>query len=94
MIHRHMLALSSLAALSACSGAVHQLPTLNQSNLALAQTEVAAGAAPQRHAVADDEVLAVLKSATARIRPSAAQLCHEMALAPAIGDSWFLRIDP
>jgi predicted Zn-dependent protease len=80
VIHRNVLALSSLAALSACSGAVNQLPTLNQSNLALAQTEVAAGASPQRHAVADDEVLAILRSATARIRPSATQLCREMAV--------------
>ncbi len=80
MFHRKVLALSSLAALGACSGAVHQLPTLDQSKLSLAQTEVAAETSPQRHAVSDDEVLAILKSALGRIRPSAGQLCREMAV--------------
>src|SRR5262245_33948147 len=74
------LALSGLTALSACSGAVHQLPSLSQSNLALAQTEVAAGTAPQRRDVADDEVVAVARSALGRIRPSATQVCQEMAV--------------
>jgi predicted Zn-dependent protease len=63
-----------------CSGAVHQLPTIDQGNLSLAQTEVQKGGAPARRPVSDEEVRETLESALARIRPAATQLCREMAV--------------
>ena len=63
----------------ACSGAVHQLPSISTDQLSLAQGEVrSAAGAPQRRAVTDDEALDTLRSATRRIRPTADQLCREM----------------
>jgi predicted Zn-dependent protease len=63
----------------ACSGAVHQLPLVDQNNLNMAQAEVQkAGGVPQRHQVSDDEAIATMKAAIDRIRPAALQVCHEM----------------
>lgn len=80
---RHGGAIVALAAslVSACSGAVHKLPSIDSSSLNLAQTEVQSGAgAPQRHAVSDDEVQAIVASSLRKIRPSATQVCREMAV--------------
>jgi predicted Zn-dependent protease len=58
---------------------VHRLPQINDGNLGLAQTEVqAAGGAPQRRAVTDEEVAETVRSALRRIRPPANQVCGEM----------------
>lgn len=78
---RGLLALMGAGVLGACSGAVHQLPSVDQSNLSLAQTEVAnAGGAPVRHSVTDEEVQATLRSSLDKIRPAANQLCQQMAV--------------
>jgi predicted Zn-dependent protease len=75
------LAVLGASFVGACSGAVHQLPSVDQTNLGMAQAEVqSAGGAPQRHTVSDDEALLSMRSALARIRPSATQLCREMAV--------------
>ena len=72
-------AFTGTCALCGCSGAVHRLPQLNDSNLSMAQTEVqGAGGPPQRRTVSDEEVDETLKSALRRIRPPANQVCREM----------------
>lgn len=78
---RTLLALAGACLVCGCAGAVHQLPNVNQASLSLAQTEVQnAGGAPQRRAVSDDEVVETMRSALTRIRPSAIQVCREMAV--------------
>ena len=79
MRRRSFMALSGACALCGCSGAVHRLPQLNDSNLSMAQTEVqGAGGPPPRRAVSDEEVTETLKSSLRRIRPPAEQVCREM----------------
>ena len=79
MWQRSLWIVTGASWLSACSGAVHQLPHVDQSNLSMAQTEVQrAGGAPQRHTVSDDEVLAILASARARIQGPATEVCNQM----------------
>jgi predicted Zn-dependent protease len=78
MRRRSFLALSGACLVCGCSGAVHQLPQVSEGGLALARSEVQAAGLPQRRVVSDDEVLATLRSATARIQPAAVQLCHEV----------------
>ena len=79
MRRRSFLALSGACLVCGCSGAVHQLPEISQSNLGLAQTEVqGAGGPPSRRTVTDEEVLETLRSAERRIRAPAAQVCGEM----------------
>ena len=79
MRRRSFLALSGACLVCGCSGAVHQLPEISQSNLGLAQTEVqGAGGPPSRRTVTDEEVLETLRSAERRIRSPAAQICGEM----------------
>lgn len=76
-----MLAVFAAGVVSGCSGAVHKLPQIDSAHLSLAQTEVQnAGGAPPRHAVSDEDVKAALNVALARIRPSATQICREMAV--------------
>ena len=77
---RALLAALGASLLGACSGAVHQLPSVDQANLNLAQSEVAKAGAPQRHEVTDEEVRERLRSALYRIRPEAEALCHQMAV--------------
>lgn len=73
--------LAGAGLLCGCGGAVHQLPRIDQTNLSMAQTEVqGAGGAPQRRAVSEDEVFVTARTALARIRPAAAQVCGEMAV--------------
>lgn len=80
MWRRLVGAVTAVSFLSACSGAVHQLPQLSQDNLNLAQAELQGAAGPpRRHAVTDEEALSVLQNAVNRIRPAAEQLCREMA---------------
>lgn len=81
MWHKTIAAIATASVLCGCAGAVHQLPQLDQSNLSLAQTEVAAaGGAPRRHAVSDEDVVRTLDESLARIKPAASQLCREMAV--------------
>lgn len=58
---RGLLAALGAGLLGACSGAVHQLPSIDQGSLSLAQTEVEKANAPMRHAVTDDEVQTTLR---------------------------------
>ena len=74
-------AVAAVSLLGACSGAVHQLPLVDQKNLNLASEEVQkAGGAPLRRTVSDQEALTTLKEAVARIRPAALQVCQEMSV--------------
>jgi predicted Zn-dependent protease len=76
---RSFLAFAGASGLCGCAGAVHQLPQIDSGHLSLAQSEVqAAGGAPSRHQVSDQEVKQALDAALDRIRPAATQLCHEM----------------
>lgn len=77
---RGLLAVLGASLLGACGGAVHQLPSVDQSNLNLAQTEVEKAGAPSRHAVTDEEAQMTLRSALDKIRPAATRLCHEMSV--------------
>jgi predicted Zn-dependent protease len=77
---RGLLALMGASLVCGCSGAIHQLPNIDQGNLNLAQTEVQKAGAPQRHAVTDEEALATMRAALAQIRPAATQVCREMAV--------------
>src|SRR3954464_15448706 len=78
---RGFVGIAAASVVGGCSGAVHQLPSIDQGNLSLAQTEVEkAGGAPARHAVTDEEAQAALRSALDRIRPAAAQLCQDMSV--------------
>lgn len=81
MWHRTISAVAVASVISGCAGSIHQLPQLDQSSLGLAQTEVqAAGGAPARHLVSDEEAASTLNSSLARIKPAATKLCHEMAV--------------
>jgi predicted Zn-dependent protease len=81
MWHKTISAIATASVVCGCAGAVHQLPQLDQSNLSLAQTEVrAAGGAPPRHMVSDEDALKTLDESLARIKPAATQLCREMAV--------------
>ena len=72
-------AVAAASLLGACSGAVHQLPLVDQNNLNLASAEVEkAGGAPMRRTVTDQEALTTMREAVARIRPAALQVCREM----------------
>lgn len=74
-------AVTAASLLGACSGAVHQLPLVDQNNLNMAQAEVQkAGGAPLRRSVTDEEAMATLRAAVDRIRPAALQVCREMSV--------------
>lgn len=79
MRRRSFLAFSAACALCGCSGAMHELPQVSESQLRLAQSEVRERAAPlQRRHVTDEEADAGLQSALRRIFEPAQRLCHEM----------------
>ena len=81
MWRRLVGSVTALAFLGACSGAVHQMPQLDQAHLNMVQSELqTAGGAPMRRTVSDEEALATMRAAVARIRPAAEQLCREMAV--------------
>ncbi len=65
-------------ALSGCSGALHRLPGVEAGGLGLASTEIGAGAPPARRDVTDEEVLATLRAAQARLLGPAAAVCREI----------------
>jgi predicted Zn-dependent protease len=89
---RLLLVLTGAGLVCGCAGAVHQLPQLSKDELNMAQVEVKSpGGAPQRHAVADEEVRDMLRSALRRIRPSAEQVCSEMHTGVC---QWTFRISP
>ena len=50
MTGRILLALTGMCLISACSGAVHRLPTIDGNSLALAQAEVKGQGEPSRAA--------------------------------------------
>ncbi|WP_439552529.1 M48 family metallopeptidase [Falsiroseomonas sp.] len=75
------LFLASGGMLCGCAGAVHQVPAVGGAQVALAQAEVAeAGDAPPRRPLSERDAQAMMRSALARIRPSATRLCQEMAV--------------
>jgi len=78
MQRRSFLALSGSFAACGCSGAVHRLPDISNGNLALAQSEVRSASGPQRRAVSDDDVQAILRAVSRRIVGPALHTCHEM----------------
>lgn len=79
MKRRSFFALGSACVLCGCAGAVHQLPQISDNNLSLAQSEVqGAGGPPVRRVVTDEEAGDTMRSALARIRPPADQVCAEM----------------
>src|SRR3954470_13341562 len=81
MRRRSFLAFSGGALVCGCSGAVHQLPTISERNLASAQAEVRApGASAQWRGVSDDELLAVLEAAGRRILRPASVTCGEIGV--------------
>ena len=65
-------------ALCGCSGALHRLPNLESSHLSLASTEIGAGAPTARRVVTDEEVLATLRNAHARLLGPATGVCREI----------------
>ena len=80
MRRRSFMALSGACLVCGCSGAVHRLPQLSGADVSLAQSEVqAAGPVPWQDA-SDEEVVAVLRSATKRLYRPAGQVCREMAV--------------
>ena len=79
MWRRTVPVLMAASFLWGCAGAVHQLPQIDSNNLSLAQNEVRTSVGPpQRHIVNDDDALLTIRTALARIRPTATQLCREM----------------
>jgi len=79
MNRRSFFALGGACMVCGCAGAVHQLPQVSNSHLSLAQSEVqSAGGPPARRALTDEQIDEILRSALARIRPTAEQTCREM----------------
>ncbi len=91
MKRRILLALMGMCLTSACSGAVHQLPAIDRSSLALAQAEVKGLGQPSRRDVSDDEVRATLNAASRRIFMTAYLLCGEMRVGTC---GWKFRLLP
>jgi predicted Zn-dependent protease len=91
MKRRILLAFVGMCLTGACSGAVHQLPTIDRTSLALAQAEVRGLGQPPRHDVSDGEARAILKAATARIFMPAYLLCGEMRVGEC---GWKFRLSP
>jgi predicted Zn-dependent protease len=79
MRRRVLLALSGVLLLGGCAGALHQLPRVNDGEVAAALAEVRSERGDrQRRAVSDDEVIATLQAAQRRIDAAALQVCREM----------------
>ena len=91
MTGRILLALTGMCLISACSGAVHRLPTIDGNSLALAQAEVKGQGEPSRHDVPGGEVRASLNAAHHRIIMTAQTLCNEMRVGTC---SWRFRVSP
>lgn len=77
MQRRSFLALAGSGLVCGC-GAVHQLPALSNSSIAMAQAEVRMAPPPQRRTVSDDEVIQTLRTSIQMVRGPAANLCQEM----------------
>jgi predicted Zn-dependent protease len=77
MQRRSFMALAGSGLVCGC-GAVHQLPAVSGSNIAMAQAEVRMAPPPQRRWVSDDEVVRTLRTSIQLVRGPAANLCHEM----------------
>ena len=77
MQRRSFMALAGSGLVCGC-GAVHQLPTVSDGNIAMAQAEVRMAPPPQRRSVSDDEVVRTLRTSIQLVRGPAANLCHEM----------------
>lgn len=79
MVGRRAFAFGGAAcALCGCSGALHRLPGVGPGQLGLASTEIATGAPPARRDVTDEEALATLRSAQARLLGPATAVCREI----------------
>ena len=65
-------------ALCGCSGALHRLPGVEAGHMGLASTEIGAGALAERRDVTDEEVLATLRRAQARLLGPATGVCREI----------------
>ncbi|MGE0577721.1 M48 family metallopeptidase [Reyranella sp.] len=78
MRRRSFLVLAGACSVCSCAGAVHRLPQVTGDSVAMARSEVQSAGAPRRHAVTDEEGIAMLRSAVRRIRPSASEVCREM----------------
>lgn len=79
MRRRSFLAFSGACALCGCSGAVHKLPPVSESQLRQAQNEVREKVTPfQRRHVTDEQADATLQSAIRRIVGPAQRLCDAM----------------
>lgn len=77
MQRRSFLALAGSGLVCGC-GAVHQLPAVSNSSIAMAQAEVRMASLPQRRTVSDDEVIQTLRTSIQMVRGPAANLCQEM----------------
>jgi predicted Zn-dependent protease len=77
MQRRSFMALAGSGLVCGC-GAVHQLPAVSNSSIAMAQAEVRMAPLPQRRSVSDDEVIQTLRTSIQLVRGPAANLCHEM----------------
>jgi len=76
---RALLALSGVLLLGGCAGAIHQLPTASNDQVASALAEVrSAGGGVMPRSVSDDEVRTALEAAERRIDAAAYQVCREM----------------
>lgn len=78
MVGRRAFAFGGACALCGCSGALHRLPGVGPGQLGLASTEIATGAPPARRDVTDEEALATLRSAQARLLGPATAVCREI----------------
>lgn len=74
-----VLAMSGALLAGGCSGAIHQLPRVSDSEVAMALAEVrSAEVGSQPRLVSDDEAVEALRSATSRVHGAALQICREM----------------
>lgn len=79
MNRRSFFALGGACVLCGCAGAVHRLPQVSDNHLSLAQGEVeGAGGPPSRRTLTDEQVEEIMRSALARLRPTADRTCREM----------------
>lgn len=77
-------------ALCGCSGAIHRLPGVAAGQMGLASTEIGAGAPPARREVSDEEVLAIVRRAAARLLGPATRVCREIGAGVC---EWRLRVE-
>ena len=90
MRRRAALAFSGALLVCGCGGAVHQLPRVNDGEVAVALAEVrSADRGLQRRPVTDAEVAETFRAATSRIHDAALQVCREIGVGEC---NWQFRI--